>query len=184
MLKTVKLGRFRAAGARFAIVASRYNGRYVDSMVRAATAELKRAGAKTVEVVRVPGAYEIPLVAARLARAFSPHATRNTQHATRPSAIICLGVILRGETVHAAHIGEAVSRTLMEIQVAHEVPVIHEVLLLENEAQARARCLDPKRNRGREAAQTALAMAGVMQKLETRNPKTEGRPKPKIQEWR
>ncbi|HOX57581.1 MAG TPA: 6,7-dimethyl-8-ribityllumazine synthase [Candidatus Paceibacterota bacterium] len=165
MLKPIKSRRFRAGDARFAIVASRYNGRYVDSMLRAAAAELKRAGARGVQVVRVPGAYEIPLVAARLARAGSLHAPRTTHHASPFSAIICLGVILRGETVHAAHIGEAVSRTLMEIQVAHEVPVIHEVLLLENEDQARARCLDPKRNRGREAAQTALAMAQVMASL-------------------
>ena len=112
--------------------------------------------------MRVPGAYEIPVVAARLARESSAHAARITRHAARRAAIICLGVILRGETVHAAHIGEAVSRALMEIQVEHEVPVIHEVLLLENEEQARARCLDPKHNRGREAAQTALAMAEVM----------------------
>ena len=158
MLKTIKAGSLRAGDARFAIVASRYNGRYVDNMVRAASAELKRAGAKAVQVIRVPGAYEIPLVAVRLARASSPQAPR-------VSAIICLGVILRGETVHAAHIGEAVSRALMQLQLQYEVPVIHEVLLLENEKQARARCLDRKRNRGREAAQTALAMAQVMAKL-------------------
>jgi 6,7-dimethyl-8-ribityllumazine synthase len=162
MLKAIKSRVFRAGDARFAIVASQYNASYVDAMLQAAKAELEHAGAKGVEVVRVPGAYEIPVVAARLARASSAHASRITHHASRLSAIICLGVILRGETVHAAHIGEAVSRALMKIQVQHEVPVIHEVLLLENEEQARARCLDPKRNRGREAAQTALAMAQVM----------------------
>jgi len=156
---------FRAGDGRFAIVASQYNERYVDAMLQAAKAELEGAGAKAVQVVRVPGAYEIPVVAACLARA------GRTGHSLKPRsprgqrpfcAIICLGVILRGQTTHAAHIGEAVTRALMDIQVQHEVPVIHEVLLLENEEQARARCLDPKRNRGREAAQTALAMAQVM----------------------
>lgn len=165
MLKPIKAKTFRAGSARFAIVASQYNARYVEAMLEAAKAELKRAGAAEVQVVRVPGAYEIPVVVARLARASSSHALRITHHASLLSAIICLGVILRGETVHAALIGEAVSRALMEIQVQCEVPVIHEVLLLENEEQARARCLDPKRNRGREAAQTALAMARVMAAL-------------------
>ncbi len=75
---------------------------------------------------------------------------------------------MRGQTVHAAHIGEAVSRALMEIQLRFEVPVIHEVLLLENEAQARARCLDPRHNRGAEAAQTALRMAAVLRELRRR----------------
>jgi 6,7-dimethyl-8-ribityllumazine synthase len=159
MLRKVQPNKFRAHGSRFAIVASRYNARYVDAMLAAARREIKRAGAKTIQIVRVPGAYEIPVVAKRLAGA-----SRLTPHASL-SAIICLGVILRGETVHAAHIGEAVSRALMQIQLEHEIPVVHEVLLLENEGQARARCLNPRHNRGAEAAQTAMAMAHVMEKL-------------------
>jgi 6,7-dimethyl-8-ribityllumazine synthase len=150
MLKAIRSNKAHASGGAFAIVASRYNTRYVDAMLRAAKAELKRAGAAKVEIVRAPGAYEIPVVAARLAR------TKEF------SAIICLGVILRGETTHAAHIGEAVSRALMQIQLETETPVIHEVLLLESEEQARARCLDRRFNRGTEAAHTAIEIAGVM----------------------
>ena len=150
MLKPVKKIKAVKSSGSFAIVASRYNARYVDGMLNAAVAELKRAGAK-VQVVRVPGAYEIPVVAAKL-----------SARGSQPSAIICLGVILRGETTHAQHIGEAVSQALMQIQIQHGVPVIHEVLLLENEKQAIARCLNPKHNRGVEAAQTAMEMARVM----------------------
>src|SRR5262245_29336601 len=126
MLKAVRSRKVRRAQGRFAIVASRYNARYVDAMVRAATVELRRAGVKAT-VVRVPGAFEIPLVAARLA------SVRRSDRPEGWSAIICLGVILRGATMHAAHIGEAVSDALMRIQVGYQVPVIHEVLLLENE---------------------------------------------------
>lgn len=164
MLTAVKRTRTRSTPAgRFVIVASEYNGRYVGAMLHAAKTELKRAGVRQVEVIRVPGAYEIPLVATRVARTGS---VIGATPATSPvAAIICLGVILRGETVHAAHIGEAVSRSLMEIQIRHEVPVIHEVLLLENEQQAKARCLGTTHNRGAEAAQTALAMANVMRRL-------------------
>lgn len=154
MLKTVKRKSLRANQSTFAIVASQYNAQYVDAMLHAAKGALKGAGAKSIHVIRVPGAYEIPVVAARLAREGSV------------AAIVCLGVIIRGETAHAAHIGEAVSQALMQIQVRYEVPVIHEVLLLENEEQARVRCLGRKHNRGAEAAQTALEMAHVMEKLQ------------------
>ena len=125
-------------------------------MLRAARQCLLKAGVAEVKVVRVPGAYEIPVVAARLAR---------SQRGTL-SGIRCLGVILRGATTHAQHIGEAVSNALSQIQVLHEVPVIHEVLLLENEQQARERCLSRDHNRGAEAAQTALEMARVMRHLQ------------------
>ncbi len=156
MLTRVKNKKGAAHHGTFAIVASRYNARYVDGMTRAARKTLSGAGAQ-VQIVRVPGAYEIPVVAAKLARLSSD------DHEL--SAIICLGVILRGETVHAAHIGEAVSQALMQIQLEYGVPVIHEVLLLENQAQAQKRCLDPRHNRGTEAAQTALEMARVMEGL-------------------
>ena len=152
MLKKVKTKSYRAGGSRFAVVASKYNARFVDAMLRAAKTEILRAGGQ-VQIVRVPGAYEIPVVAAKLARS------------QKFSAILCLGVILRGATTHAQHIGEAVSNALVQIQIQHEVPVIHEVLLLENEQQAVQRCLDKKHNRGTEAAQTALEMARVMSGL-------------------
>jgi 6,7-dimethyl-8-ribityllumazine synthase len=149
MLRKNPGSRAGTRGGRFAIVASLYNSPYVDAMVRAALRELKRARA-TVKTVRVPGAYEIPVVAARLART------------GQFAGVLCLGVILRGETTHAAHIGDAVTRALMEIQLETEVPVIHEVLLLENREQAEVRCRSRRHNRGQEAAQTALAMAGVL----------------------
>jgi len=154
MLTAGKKTKIRRSGGTFAIIASRYNARYVDAMVRAAQRELKKAGAKTIRVIRVPGAFEIPAVAARLA-----------QQINAWSALICLGVILRGQTDHAQQIAGAVSASLAQLQLQRALPVIHEVLLLENEAQAIVRCLDKKHNRGTEAAQTALEMARVMASL-------------------
>jgi 6,7-dimethyl-8-ribityllumazine synthase len=156
MLTKVKRSSAKAPGAHFAIVASKYNNEYVDAMVSAAQNALSDAGSASVRVVRVPGAFEIPAVAARLARRKSP----------RFGAIICLGVILRGETTHAQHIGEGVSQALASIQIETEVPIVHEVLLLENRQQAEARCLSKDHNRGLEAAQTALEMARIMASLD------------------
>ncbi|HXC98876.1 MAG TPA: 6,7-dimethyl-8-ribityllumazine synthase [Verrucomicrobiae bacterium] len=164
MLRKLQRQSGRSRGGNFVIIASRYNARYVDAMLRAASGELKRARAK-VQVVRVPGAFEIPVAAARLARKYSSRSVIHDSDSPTLSAIICLGVILRGQTVHAEHIGREVSRALMDIQLRHEIPVIHEVLLLENEEQARARCLGAKFNRGSEAARTALDMARLMKSI-------------------
>jgi 6,7-dimethyl-8-ribityllumazine synthase len=142
----------RSAGGRglqFAIVASRYNQRYVDGMLRAAKSELAKAGAKGVQVIRVPGAFEIPLAAEYLANAGC-------------DAVICLGLIWQGETTHAQHIGEAVTQALMRIQVETGIPMIHAVLQVATVEQARARCLERKLNRGTEAARTGLEMARLV----------------------
>jgi 6,7-dimethyl-8-ribityllumazine synthase len=165
MLRAIRKTRGTAKGMSFVIVASRYNAKYVDSMVQEAEAEFRRSKAGSVRVVRVPGAYEVPIVAGRLARNAARKELGGEGRDDGPDAIICLGVILRGETTHAAHIGDAVSRALMELQLRYEVPLIHEVLLLENHDQAKVRCLDPRHNRGREAAQTAVAMASLMRTL-------------------
>ena len=153
MLKRIAKSSARASGASFAIVASKYNGRYVDAMLKAAQRELKKAGAK-VRVVRVPGAFEVPAVAAQLA-ALEP----------KPAAIICLGVIFQGQTSHAQHVGWGVTHALAQIQIQQRIPVIHGVFVFEKEEHAKIRCLGRTHNRGTEAAHTALEMARVMHGL-------------------
>lgn len=145
------------AGLQIAIVASRYNEAYVGGMLDAATAYLKGAGAG-FEIIRVPGAFEIPVAAAAILRRKGP----------RPDAVICLGVIWQGETDHAQHIGSAVTQALMALQTEVGVPCIHEVLTVRSEEQARARCLEPRSNRGTEAAATAVEMGNLFCSLQGR----------------
>ena len=154
MLTKLKRSSSRQSGGSFAIVASQYNGRYVDAMLRAAKKELSAARAK-VRIVRVPGAFEIPVVAAQLAASASIEVPPL-------DAIICVGVIFQGQTSHAQHIGWGVTHALAQIQIIHRLPVIHAVFTFEEEEHARVRCLGKKHNRGTEAARTALEMARVM----------------------
>src|SRR5271169_1847947 len=152
MLRKIQRKKESAVGGNFAIVASRYNAEFVDAMLHAAREELLRAGAH-VRIVRVPGAFEIPAAAARLAQP------------KRYAAIICLGVIFQGETGHAQHIGWGVTHALARIQVLQKIPVIHGVFVFEKTKHAKVRCLGKKHNRGTEAARTALEMARVMKQL-------------------
>jgi len=143
-----------AAAGRFAIVAARYNSEYTDALTQSAQRELAAVGAQHIEIIRVPGSFEIPAIAARLARS------------KKFDVIICFGAILRGATTHADNIADAVSAALAHLQIQTGVPIIHGVLLFENHDQARQRCLgSPDHNRGLEAARTALEMCRVVREL-------------------
>ena len=148
----------RVTRARVAIVAARYNPRYVNGMLRHAKGTLAEAGVRSSDltVVRVPGAFEIPAVVSHLAK----HKESN-----QIEAVIGLGVILQGATSHAEEIGTAVTRAFAQIQVQFQFPVIHEVLVFTEVKQAEERCLSSEYNRGREAALTALEMIKVMRRL-------------------
>ncbi len=145
----------RVKPTRIAIVASAYNAEFVDGMIDAALAVLGESGVENVELIRVPGAFEIPVVAGKLAR----------RKRFCPEAVLCLGVVLRGKTTHAEHIGYSVTQSLAGIATDTGIPMIHEVLLLENRSQAKARCTSTKTNRGAEAAHSALAMVKTLREM-------------------
>jgi 6,7-dimethyl-8-ribityllumazine synthase len=133
----------------------------VDALVKAAIAELKSARADSIEVYRVPGSFEIPVAVARLAEP-SPDPF---------DAIICLGLILQGQTEHARLIAEGVTQAIVHLQVQWKIPIIHGVLLMNDPAQARVRCLEKEHNRGAEAARAALDMSRVMREITRRKSK-------------
>ena len=140
-----------------AIVASQYNATYVNGLVTHTRRELETIGpAMNVTLHEVPGAFEIPLIVQELA-------VRG-----EIDAIIALGVIIQGETEHATLIAATVTDALQRIALQHRVPVIHEVLLVKNEEQARVRCLEGELNRGVEAARAAVRMAQVVAELPRR----------------
>ena len=141
----------------FAIVASLFNGVYVRGLVDHAVAELRRlAPSANISIHEVPGAFEIPIVVREIAL------KKDTQ------AILALGVILQGKTSHAEHLARSVTDALQKIAIDHGVPVINAVLGLENEAQARERCLGSKINRGTEAARAAVTVGEVLHDLRTK----------------
>ena len=130
-----------------AIVAAQYNSEFVEGLTSHAQRELNLLLPDgSVQNFQVPGAFEIPLFVQEIAErgAFS--------------AIIALGVVIQGETQHARLIAEAVTSALLDISLRFRVPVINEVLLLDNAGQARERCLEEEINRGTEAARVAVRM--------------------------
>lgn len=135
----------------FAIIAGKFNAEYVQGLVNHATDELRAlAPTAAVSLHQVPGAFEIPVVARELALAKSA------------SAILALAVIIQGETSHAEHLARSVTDALQQIAITHGVPIVNGVLSVNDEAQARERCLEDVINRGTEAARAAVEIATVM----------------------
>jgi len=145
-------------GLRIAIVVSKYNDFVTDRLQSAAVAALEQSGvaAGDVTIVRVPGAFEIPLAA---------------QHAAesgRFDAIVCLGCLIRGETPHFEYIASAVSHGLTEAAAATGIPMAFGVLTTNSAEEALARAGEGPSNKGREAAAAALEMADVVAQLTRR----------------
>lgn len=151
-----------ASGKRFAVIVSRWNEYVTEKLLEGALDELKRHGAEDVQVIRVPGTWEI-----------APAAIALIEGPNKPDAVVALGCILQGATVHAQLLAKEVSEGLMRIQTERGVPVAWGVLTPDDQAQAIERAGMKLGNKGREAALAALEMASLTQDL--RGPEGSGR---------
>ncbi len=142
-------------GARFAIIASRWNPRITDTLLDGARKAFSDHGVAddAVDVVRVPGAWEIPMAARRLATA------------GRHVAIVALGCVVRGDTRHYEQVADGCSDGLMRVALDTGVPVCNGVLAVEKHADAQARAGGNHGNKGEEVALAALEMANLMERL-------------------
>jgi 6,7-dimethyl-8-ribityllumazine synthase len=142
-------------GARFAIIASRWNPRITDTLVAGARKTFAEHGVAeaAIDVVRVPGAWEIPLAAARIA-AGSAHV-----------AIVALGCVVRGDTRHYEHVADRCADGLMRVALDYRLPVANGVLAVDNQADAEHRAGGSHGNKGEECALVAIEMANLMGKL-------------------
>lgn len=148
-------GELTAAGLRFAIVVSRFNAFVTERLLSGALDALHRAGAEgnAIDVVRVPGSFEIPVTAKRLAET------------ERYDAIICLGAILRGETPHFEYISAEAAKGVAGAAFGSGVPMSFGILTVENLEQAVDRAGLKSGNKGFEAAMTAVEMANLLKKI-------------------
>jgi 6,7-dimethyl-8-ribityllumazine synthase len=144
-----------AAGLRFGIVVATFNKLVTSKLLSSCVEGLTTQGVKAddIEVVRVPGAFEIPLVA------------RTMAWTKQFNAVICLGAVIRGDTPHFDHISAEASRGIGQAALDAGVPIIFGLLTTHTIAQAIERAEPAKFNRGGEAARTAIEMATVMRRL-------------------
>ncbi|WP_257389486.1 6,7-dimethyl-8-ribityllumazine synthase [Tahibacter caeni] len=149
-------GELRAApDCRIAIVASRWNPRIVDKLISGAEQALSSNGvaADAIDLVRVPGAWEIPVAAARLAAT------------GRHAALLCLGCVVRGDTRHYEHVADGCAQGLMRVALDYRLPVLNGVLAVERHEDAAARAGGAHGNKGEDVALAALEMIDLWRKL-------------------
>lgn len=153
-------GELRADGLRFALVVSRFNSFITDRLLAGALDALERAGARSeqVDVVRVPGSFEIPVAAKKLGES------------GKYDALICIGCILRGETPHFEYISTEVARGVQLAQIETGIPMAFCVLTCDTLEQAIDRAGLKSGNKGFEAGLTALEMANLARKLSPKVP--------------
>lgn len=148
-------GELTAKGLKMAVVASRFNSFLVEQLVKGAEDAFVRLGGdgKDLTLVRVPGAYEEPLVASI--------AAKNGEY----DAIVCLGAVVQGSTAHASLINETTARAFSQISLDSGVPVVDGVVSAENLEQAVERCGTKQGNKGFSAMQAAVEMANLKRRL-------------------
>jgi 6,7-dimethyl-8-ribityllumazine synthase len=155
-MPTVYEGTYATPPGRFALVAARFNGTVVEDLVAGALDGLRRHGVAdaAIDLVRVPGSFEIPLVARKLAAG------------GRYAAVICLGVVIRGETTHYDHVAGTAAGGVAGAALATDVPVIFGILTCETLEQAINRAGAKSGNKGFDAALAAIEMVNLLRALE------------------
>ncbi|HEX3150405.1 MAG TPA: 6,7-dimethyl-8-ribityllumazine synthase [Gemmataceae bacterium] len=148
-------GDFSPPPGRFALVAARFNALIVDALVAGAIDGLKRHGVPDdrIDLVHVPGSFEIPLVAQKLGES------------GRYAAVICLGAVIKGDTDHYDHVAGATTSGIAQAGLTSGIPVIFGVLTCDNLEQALNRAGGKAGNKGFEAAVTAIEMVNLLKKL-------------------
>ncbi len=154
-MPSIVAGRIIATGLRFAVVVSRFNTFITERLLAGALDALERHGAEmdSVEVVWVPGTFEIPLVAQRLAGS------------GRFQAVICLGCLIRGGTPHFDYLAAEVTKGVAQTGLSTGIPAIFGVLTTETIEQAVERAGTKAGNKGFDAAMAAIEMADVMRQI-------------------
>ncbi len=144
-------GDLDATGMRFAIAVARFNHDITGALLDGAQRVLDKHGADRADVVWVPGAFELPLVAQRLAATYD--------------AVICLGAVIRGDTPHFEYVAGECARGLTRVGLDQNTPVIFGVLTVDNRAQADERVGGAEGHKGEEAATTAIEMVSLLRAL-------------------